>query len=50
VTYNIIGTADHPHRIVLTAAQLAQIKVKMPVTVESSVDDGHSHAVTVNCA
>jgi hypothetical protein len=48
--YNIVGVADHGHTIILTPAQLAQIKAKVPVTVVSSVEMVHFHDVTVNCA
>jgi len=51
VLYGIVGTADHNHLIMLTAAQLAQIKSKTAVTVTSTIGgDGHTHAVTANCA
>ena len=49
--YSILGAADHNHLVTLTAAQLAQIKGKTAVTVASTAGgDGHTHAVTVNCA
>ncbi len=49
--YGIAGAADHNHLVTLTAAQLAQLKTRTAVTVVSSVGgDGHTHAVTVNCA
>ncbi len=48
--YSIAGVAGHDHTIVLTPVQLAQIKGKTSVTVNSSVDLGHFHGVTVNCA
>ncbi|HQR22128.1 MAG TPA: hypothetical protein PLE54_15840 [Burkholderiaceae bacterium] len=51
VVYSILGTADHNHNVTLSAAQLAQIKGKSPVTVVSTIaGDGHTHNVTVNCA
>jgi len=49
-TYSIAGAAGHDHTITLSPAQLAQIKAKTAVTVTSSVDVGHFHDVTVNCA
>jgi flavin reductase (DIM6/NTAB) family NADH-FMN oxidoreductase RutF len=50
MVYSIVGAADHNHLVTLTAAQLAQIKAKAPVTVISTAGgDGHIHAVTVNC-
>lgn len=49
--YSIVGAADHNHLVTLTAAQLAQIKTKTAVSVTSTMGgDGHTHAVTVNCA
>lgn len=48
--YDITGSADHSHTILLTPAQLQQIKAKAPVTVASSVDLAHFHDVTTNCA
>lgn len=49
--YGIQGTGDHNHLVTLTAAQLAQIKAKTAVTVQSTAGgDGHAHAVTVNCS
>ncbi|HTT13043.1 MAG TPA: hypothetical protein VMG60_19405 [Burkholderiaceae bacterium] len=49
MTYNIQGTADHNHTIVLTVAQLQMIKVMTAVTVLSSTTLSHNHDVTVNC-
>lgn len=46
--YSILGSALHDHTVTLTPAQLAQIKAKTSVTVESSLN-GHVHSVTVNC-
>jgi hypothetical protein len=49
--YSIAGSADHNHLVTLTAAHFAQIKGKTAVTVASTIGgDGHTHAVTVNCA
>lgn len=51
IVYGIAGSADHNHLVTLSAAQLAQIKAKTPVTVVSTMGgDGHTHSVTVNCA
>jgi hypothetical protein len=49
-TYSITGSADHPHTITLLPIQLAQIKAKSSVTVNSTTEFGHFHEVTVNCA
>jgi hypothetical protein len=51
IVYGIQGAADHTHLVTLSAAQLAQIKAKTAVTVQSTMGgDGHTHSVTVNCA
>jgi hypothetical protein len=50
ITYNITGTADHSHTIVLTPAQLQSIKARAAVQVNSSIDIAHFHEVTVNCS
>jgi len=52
--YGIMGAALHSHSITLTAAQLAQLKAGMPVTVTSTSTDAagigpHTHDVTVSC-
>lgn len=51
LTLNIQGTSPHNHTIVLTPAQLAQIKAGTAVTVDSSTDaaNTHTHTVTANC-
>jgi hypothetical protein len=50
LAYDITGTADHAHTIVLTPAQLQQIKAKTAVQVGSSTNFAHFHEVVVNCA
>lgn len=50
MTYDIRGQSNHPHSVTLTPAQLAQIKAGTEVTVVSSEDSSHTHAVTCNCA
>lgn len=50
MTYNITGTADHSHTIVLTPAQLQSIKTRTAVQINSSSDVGHFHEVVVNCS
>lgn len=48
-TYSIASTAGHDHIVILSAAQLAQLKAKQSVTVQSSTTDAHDHSVTVQC-
>jgi hypothetical protein len=55
IMYSIAGGAGHNHTVTLTAAQLAQIKAKTAVTVQSTFGGdiyfvNHNHSVTVNCA
>jgi hypothetical protein len=48
-TYSIFGAAGHDHSVTFTPAQLAQLKAKQPVTVTSTTNIGHTHAVTATC-
>lgn len=48
-TYDIQGASPHPHTLTLTVAHFATIAADGSVTVDSSNDNGHVHAVTVNC-
>ena len=48
VEVDITGTSNHPHTVSLSAAQVMAIGAGTRVTVESSVDAGHSHTVTFN--
>ncbi|HJW11996.1 MAG TPA: hypothetical protein VJ598_09430, partial [Albitalea sp.] len=47
--YSIMGSAAHDHTVTLTAAQLAQLKAGMSVTVTSTTTLSHNHDVTVSC-
>jgi hypothetical protein len=49
-TYPIQGDSSHPHNVILTAAQLAQLKDRATVEVQSSTDNGHAHTITLTCA
>lgn len=49
-TYDIQGGATHGHTITLSPTQLAALKAGQSVTVTSSTDLSHDHAVTVTCA
>lgn len=49
-SYNITGSANHPHMVTLTPTQLQALKAGQAVTVTSSTDASHDHAVTVSCA
>ena len=48
VSLDIHGSADHPHTLALTAAQVGQIGAGTRVEQVSTTDDGHSHNVTFN--
>ena len=48
VTLDIRGTADHPHTLSLSAAEVGMIGSSQTVAKTSSSDDGHSHTVTFN--
>jgi hypothetical protein len=48
VRLDISGSANHPHTVDLTAAQVAAIGDGQRVTVTSSIDSGHLHNVTFN--
>ena len=49
-TYDITGTASHPHSVTFTPAQLQSLKAGQSVTVTSSTDASHDHTVTASCA
>jgi hypothetical protein len=48
LSLNIQGSAQHPHTVQLTAAQLQQIAARQTVSAVSSTDNNHSHTVTFN--
>jgi hypothetical protein len=53
VTLDIRGSADHPHTVVLTGAEVVQIRDGQRVTKASTTDQSaafgtHSHTVTFN--
>jgi hypothetical protein len=48
-TYDIQGGSDHSHTLSISAAQFAMLAAGDPVTITSSNDAGHDHAVTVSC-
>ena len=48
-TYDITGTSDHPHTVIITPAQFASLRANGTLTVSSSTDDGHPHTVNVTC-
>ena len=48
VSLDITGTADHPHTVVLTPAELQQISDGARVSKTSTINAGHAHTVTFN--
>jgi hypothetical protein len=49
-TYDIAGASLHTHTVTLTAAHFATLATNFSVTVTSTSDGTHAHAVTVSCA
>ena len=49
-SYDITGTADHPHTVTVTVDMFARLKGNTSITMASTTDDGHSHGVIVMCA
>ena len=45
---DITGTSSHPHTVMLSADEVAQVAAGTRVSKESSVDASHSHTVTFN--
>ncbi len=48
-TYDIRGSATHPHSVTVTAAHFTTLAGNAQVVIDSSNDSGHSHSVTVTC-
>jgi hypothetical protein len=48
VALDIRGTANHPHTVNLSAADVGMIGQGRRVSTTSSTDDGHTHTVTFN--
>lgn len=49
-TYNIRGSSDHPHTVVVTAAMFTMLQNNGTVMTTSSTDAGHPHSITILCA
>jgi hypothetical protein len=50
LTLDITGKSTHPHTVVLSAADMADIRAGKHVRVRSTVDWGHDHGVHFNLA
>ena len=48
VVLDIMGTADHPHSVSVTAAEVSQIAAGQRVSKESTSNQAHTHFVTFN--
>jgi hypothetical protein len=48
ISLDIRGQSDHPHTVVLSAAEVVSIGGNKRVSKESTTNDGHSHTVTFN--
>ena len=48
VVLDIQGTSDHPHTVILDAAEVAMIAGGQEVAKQSSNDMAHAHTVTFN--
>jgi hypothetical protein len=48
VSLDIRGSADHPHTVTLTAAQVQQIGNRQQVVATSTTEVAHQHTVTFN--
>jgi hypothetical protein len=48
ISLDIRGSADHPHTVMLSAAEVSSIAAGTRVSKESSTDSAHSHTVTFN--
>jgi len=46
VSFDIRGTATHPHTISISQAEMQTLANRQPVTVTSTTDSGHDHTVT----
>jgi hypothetical protein len=48
-SYDITGTADHPHTVTLSTSAFETLRQGGTVTIASTTDSFHSHDVTVTC-
>lgn len=49
LTYDIHGTADHTHFVVLTVAQLSALKAGTTVATQSTITLDHQHDISISC-
>lgn len=50
-TYNIAGSANHDHQVMISEANFASLKNNnTSIQVTSTSGSGHTHSITVSCA
>lgn len=49
LTFDIHGTADHTHFVLLTVAQLSALKAGTTVATQSTVTLDHQHDISISC-
>lgn len=49
-TYDITGTADHAHSVMVSAADFAKLAQNMSVHLTSTSGGAHTHGVLIMCA
>lgn len=49
-TYTIQGTSGHNHSVTLSSANFTSLKSNTAISVNSTNDDGHTHAISISCA
>jgi len=49
-TYSIMGSGTHNHSLTISADNFNSLQTNYSITVTSSNDDDHSHAVIISCA
>lgn len=47
--YDITGSSDHPHTVLITAAMFTTLKTARTLQVTSTNNSAHTHTVTVTC-
>ncbi|MGJ8733234.1 MAG: hypothetical protein ACSHW4_08805 [Cellulophaga sp.] len=49
-TYNLEGSAGHMHMLTITTEDFATLKTNNAITIATSTNAGHTHAITIGCA
>jgi hypothetical protein len=48
-TYNIQGDSEHGHQVTVTSSHFSKLKNNESVSIDSSSDSGHLHAISIGC-